>query len=157
MRFETRMKMTGMLIVMAGLFAAVPARAGGHQLIYDFFSPYLQRYDGVMPGAGDDLAVNTATQMIDPWPPYVGDRHIPGDGERMSNAVRRYHDVSKLPCAPLPLAPVQIEATGLAGGAVALAVANAGGADCSSTSGVSTTNSGGSGNGGPLTLTAPPR
>jgi len=67
--------------------------------------------------------VNAATHVIDPWPPYVGNRHIPGNGERMANAVRRYRDVSKLPCAPPPMAPVQIEIKGFTGVALAAAPA----------------------------------
>jgi hypothetical protein len=136
MQFGTAIKTMAILITVAVPLAAAPARAGDGRLIYDFFSPYVQRYDGIMPGAGDDLAVNAATQTVDPWPPYVEDRQIPGDGERLANAVRRYHDVSKLPCAPQPLAPVQIEATGLAGsGSSSAAAGGSGGGNCTSSSG----------------------
>lgn len=152
MRF-TVTKTTAMLIVTAGILSGAPARGGDVPLIYDFFSPYFQRYDGIMPGAGDAAAVNTATHMVDPWPPYVGNRRIPGDGERMANAVRRYHDVSKLPCAPAPLAPVQIEVTSLAGGAATSLGGATGGGDCNSTSGVSATSGAGNTGGGG----APPR
>jgi len=53
-------------------------------------TPYVQRIDTVTFGAGDAQDVNTATQMIDPWPPYVGNRRIPGNGSRMVGAVERY-------------------------------------------------------------------
>jgi hypothetical protein len=70
----------------------------------DPFAEYLQRKDGVSFGAGNAKEVNTVTHMIDPWPRYVGNTRIPGNGERMSGAVERYRDVSKLPRAPKPIA-----------------------------------------------------
>lgn len=112
MRMTMRARLLSGFIVIIALGPSVPARAGD-RLIYDFFSPYLQRFDGIQPGAGDARDVNAATHVIDPWPPYVANRHIPANGERMANAVRRYRDVNKLPCAPPPLAPVQIETSGL--------------------------------------------
>ena len=55
---------------------------------------------------GDAKDVNAATQVIDPWPPYVGNRYFPSNGQRMSDAVERYRDVSKLSQAPRPIDPV---------------------------------------------------
>ncbi len=101
------------LAVMALLFAS-PASAG--EAIYgDFGTPYLQRSDTTFPGAGDANAANSAILTIDPWPRHAGDRHIPANGERMSGAVERYRDVSKLPQAPQPIAPVAIETSGPSG------------------------------------------
>jgi hypothetical protein len=71
----------------------------------DPFNQYIQRSDTITFGAGDAKEVNSGTQVIDPWPPYVGNRRIPGNGERMSDAVQRYRDVSKLPQAPRPISP----------------------------------------------------
>jgi hypothetical protein len=71
----------------------------------DPFNQYIQRSDTITFGAGDAKEVNSGTHVIDPWPPYVGNRQIPGNGERMSDAVQRYRDVSKLPQAPRPLSP----------------------------------------------------
>ena len=51
---------------------------------------YLDRRDSVSFGAGDAVAVNKITQMIDPWPPYAGNRSIAFDGERMAAAAERY-------------------------------------------------------------------
>ena len=51
---------------------------------------YLDRRDSVSFGAGDAVAVNKITQMIDPWPPYAGNRNIAFDGERMQAAAERY-------------------------------------------------------------------
>jgi hypothetical protein len=95
---------------------AFPARAG--EVIYgDFAAPYLQRSDTIFPGAGDAKSVNSAIHVIDPWPRYSANRRIPANGERMTGAVERYRDVSKLPLAPQPIAPVNIETSGLSGGA----------------------------------------
>ena len=64
---------------------------------------YLQRTDKITLSAGNAKEVNTATHVIDPWPPYVGNRRIPGNGERMVGAIERYRDVYKLPLAPRPI------------------------------------------------------
>ncbi len=90
-------------ISIAALLIAASAAAYAGDLQYDFSGPYLQRSDSITPGAGNSQAVNTVTHMIDPWPPYAGNRHIPGNGERMTGAVERYRDVSKLPTGPMPL------------------------------------------------------
>jgi hypothetical protein len=77
---------------------------------------YVQRLDGISPDAGDSQAVNTATQMIDPWPPYVARRHIDGSGARMADVVERYRDIRKLPLAPPPISPVPISTSGFSTG-----------------------------------------
>jgi hypothetical protein len=108
-----------MMIVALALLASlrfVSSASAGNTFIYDFFSPYLQRIDGITPGAGDAKEVNSVTHTIDPWPPYVTNRHIPGDGQRMTGAIERYRDVSKLPLAPQPIAPL-IDAKSFSGGA----------------------------------------
>jgi len=69
----------------------------------DPFEQYLQRKDSVRFGAGDAKEINSATHIIDPWSRYSRNVHIPGDGARMSDAIQRYHDVSKLPNAPRPI------------------------------------------------------
>jgi hypothetical protein len=51
---------------------------------------YLDRRDTVSFAAGDAVAANKVTHMIDPWPPYAGDRNIAFDGERMQMAAERY-------------------------------------------------------------------
>jgi hypothetical protein len=51
---------------------------------------YLDRRDTVTFGAGDAVASNKVTHMVDPWPPRAGDRNIMFDGERMADAVERY-------------------------------------------------------------------
>src|SRR6266700_8199695 len=69
----------------------------------DFPEQYLARKDTVTLGAGNAQDVNTATQMIDPWPRYVGDRRIPANGARMVGAVNGYRAVSKLGTATKPI------------------------------------------------------
>jgi hypothetical protein len=53
-------------------------------------TPYVERTDTVTLGAGNAQEINAATHTIDPWPRYVGDRRIPGNGARMVGAVERY-------------------------------------------------------------------
>lgn len=123
MRAHRRMPARTATLAVAAVLFAFPACAG--EVIYDDFgTPYLQRSDTIFPGAGDAKAANSAIHVIDPWPRRAGNRHIPADGERMSGAVERYRDVSKLPPdqrgkgeAPQPIAPVAIETKGFSSGA----------------------------------------
>ena len=89
------------VLTLAGAFTCPKAIAWDQ----DPFNQYIQRSDTITFGAGEAKEVNSATHVIDPWPPYVGNRRIPGNGERMSDAVQRYRDVSKLPQAPRPISP----------------------------------------------------
>ena len=69
----------------------------------DPFEDYFQRKDGVTLGGGNAKEINSATHIIDPWPWYARNTRIPADAGRMSGAVERYRDVSKLPTAPRPI------------------------------------------------------
>ena len=51
---------------------------------------YLDRRETVSLAAGDAVAANKVTHMVDPWPPRAGDRDIGFDGERMAAAAERY-------------------------------------------------------------------
>ena len=51
---------------------------------------YLNRTDTVTTSAGDAQDVNSALQIIDPWPRHAGNRRIPGNGQRLTGAVQRY-------------------------------------------------------------------
>src|SRR5262249_32883622 len=73
-------------ILVGGSFAASVALAWDQ----DPFAMYFQRTDKITLGGGDAKAVNAATHIIDPWPRYVGNRRIPGNGDRLSRAVERY-------------------------------------------------------------------
>jgi hypothetical protein len=95
-------KITSLARILAGQAATICCLALPWD---DPFEQYFQRKDTVTLGAGNAKAVNSATHVIDPWPRYVGNTRIPGDGERMAGAVERYRDVSKLPRAPRPIAP----------------------------------------------------
>ncbi len=53
-------------------------------------SDYLDRRDTIALGAGDAVASDAMTEMVDPWPRVAADRNIGFNGERMENAVRRY-------------------------------------------------------------------
>jgi hypothetical protein len=90
------------MAALAGGLVSSPACAWDQ----DPFAQYLQRSDTITLGAGNAKDVNAITHMIDPWPRYVGNRRIPGNGERMTGAIERYRDVSKLPRAPRPMVPI---------------------------------------------------
>jgi hypothetical protein len=81
----------------------------------DPFGQYFRRSDTITLGAGNAKSANAVTHVIDPWPNYVGNRRIPGNGERMSGAVERYRDVSKLPQAPRAILPIFGGQIGLGG------------------------------------------
>jgi hypothetical protein len=91
--------------------------AGSDALAWDQnpFAMYFQRSDKITPGEGDDKAVNAATHVIDPWPRYVGNRRIPGNGDRLSRAVERYRQGSYRQPAP-PLTSPYAVGTGAGGG-----------------------------------------
>ncbi len=82
----------------------------------DPFAQYLQRSDTVTLDAGNAKETNAVTHVIDPWPRYVGNRRIPGNGQRLTGAVERYRDVSKLPQAPRPIVPLIDSTLGVGGG-----------------------------------------
>ena len=107
------MKTTHIIIAFAVLLGSA-AGSSAWAWDQDPFSMYIQRKDTVTLGAGDAKAVNAATHVIDPWPRYVGNRRIPGNGDRLSRAVERYRQGSyKLP-APL-IAPVYSGTVGVGG------------------------------------------
>jgi hypothetical protein len=51
---------------------------------------YLDRRDTVSFEAGDAVAVNKVTHMVDPGPAHASNRNIAFDGERMQSAAERY-------------------------------------------------------------------
>ena len=92
--------------------------AGSGALAWDQnpFAMYFQRTDKITLGAGDAKAVNAATHVIDPWPRYVGNRRIPGNGDRLSRAVERYRQGSYRQPAP-PISPYPAGGYAVGGGA----------------------------------------
>jgi len=81
----------------------------------DPFAMYFQRSDKITLWEGDAKAVNAATHVIDPWPRYVGNRRIPGNGDRLSRAVERYRQGSYRQPAP-PIAPYPAGGYAVGGG-----------------------------------------
>ncbi|HZH12315.1 MAG TPA: hypothetical protein VEZ24_18340 [Microvirga sp.] len=51
---------------------------------------YVERRDTITLHAGEAQAWNKTVHIADPWPPYVMDSHIPGDGQRTAGVIRRY-------------------------------------------------------------------
>ena len=68
---------------------------------------YHDRRDAVSFAAGDAVAVNKITHMVDPWPARAGDRNIPHDGERMQAAAERYRTNKVTPLSTAPTSSVQ--------------------------------------------------
>jgi hypothetical protein len=53
-------------------------------------SEYLERRDGLSVQSGNAVQTNKVAQMVDPWPPYSGNRNIAFNGSVMGGAVERY-------------------------------------------------------------------
>lgn len=81
----------------APLVAAAIALAGSAALLAGCSDIYLARRDTVGMSGGDAIAANTITQMVDPWPPYSGNKNIAFDGEKMEDAVKRYRTGKVVP------------------------------------------------------------
>jgi hypothetical protein len=99
-------------VLVGGSFAGSGALAWDQ----DPFAMYFQRSDKITLGAGDAKAVNAATHVIDPWPRYVGNRRIPGNGDRLSRAVERYRQGSYRQPAPT-ISPYPAGGYAVSGGA----------------------------------------
>jgi hypothetical protein len=68
---------------------------------------YLDRRDTVSFAAGDAVASNKVTHMVDPWPVRAGDRNIPHDGERAAAAAERYRTNRVTPLSTAATSSVQ--------------------------------------------------
>ena len=68
---------------------------------------YFDRRDAVSFAAGDSVAANKVTHMVDPWPPRAGDRNIAFSGERMAAAAERYRTNKVTPLASTSTSSVQ--------------------------------------------------
>jgi hypothetical protein len=51
---------------------------------------YTDRRDTIALSAGDAVASNKMTHMVDPWPRHSANRNIAFNGEKMQTAVERY-------------------------------------------------------------------
>ena len=100
-------------------FAASLTCSGAWAWDQDPAAQYFERKDTIVSGAGDARDVNAATHIIDPWPRYVGNRRIPGNGQRMTGAVERYR-TNRPWATPCPITPTfDIQFENISGGATA--------------------------------------
>lgn len=58
---------------------------------------YFDRREGIALNAGDAVATNNVTMMVDPWPRVSADKNIAFNGERMENAIQRYRTNTTFP------------------------------------------------------------
>ena len=58
---------------------------------------YFDRREAIVPSAGDAMAANRVTHMVDPWPPYSANRNIAFSGEVMQRAQERYREGRVIP------------------------------------------------------------
>lgn len=101
--------------VVAFCLLGVPGEASAGDVFEEMFAPYRQRIDGVTASGGNAKAINSATHIIDPWPPYAANRRIPANGERMVGAMERYRDVKKIEETPATLEPDATSTTEITG------------------------------------------
>ena len=84
---------------------------------------YWVRRDTIALGAGDAIAGNAVTQMIDPWPPHSGDKTIAFNGEKMQAAVQRYRTNKIIE----PADPGNLQSTNQSGQTISQTTVNTGG------------------------------
>jgi len=79
-------------VTLAGASRAVAATVLLGALLAGCSDPglYFDRRDTVALGGGDSVAGNEIAQMVDPWPPYVNNKNLTFNGERMQRAVECY-------------------------------------------------------------------
>jgi hypothetical protein len=99
---------------------------------------YLDRRETVSLGAGDAIAANQATQVVDPWPAYSGDKNLTFNGQKMQSAVERYRTGK----VAAPVDPMNLETTNDSGGAVNQTTVNTGGSSSGSGASASSGSSG---------------
>jgi hypothetical protein len=107
-----------LVLALAAALALSASAWAGDGFLDDFVGYYAHREEGVSIGAGNAKEANSAIHTVDPWPPYAKNRRIPASGERMTRALERYQDVSKLNEAARALAPDAISAKGVGGNQV---------------------------------------
>ncbi len=64
----------------------------GTLLLLAACSEYFDRRDAISFNAGDAIAADKVTMMVDPWPRVSADKNIRFNGERMQRAVARYRE-----------------------------------------------------------------
>lgn len=58
---------------------------------------YFDRRETIVPSAGDAVAANKVSQMVDPWPASSANKNIAFNGEKMQTAVERYRQGRIIP------------------------------------------------------------
>jgi hypothetical protein len=73
---------------------ALATLLGGCSVHSDWVDPngYLDRRDTISLHAGDAVATNKVTQMVDPWPAHSANNNIAFNGDRMQKAIERYRN-----------------------------------------------------------------
>jgi len=106
-------------------FAGAVAAAGLGIWLVGCSNPdlYLNRRDTVALSGGDAVAANTVTQMVDPWPPYSGNKNIAFNGQKMQAAVERYRTGKVIQ----PADPENFMSTNQSGQTINQTTVNAGG------------------------------
>jgi len=99
---------------------------------------YLDRRETVSLGAGDAIAGNQATQIVDPWPAYSGDKNLAFNGQKMQSAVERYRTGK----VTAPVDPMNLQTTNYSSGAVNQTTVNTGGSSSGSGASASSGSSG---------------
>ena len=84
----------------------------------DEMDRYFQRSDTITLSAGDAQQANAVTQIIHPWPSYVGDRRIVVSAAKTGGAIGRYRSGTQ-PRDPLPATGVPGFPLGAAGATAA--------------------------------------
>jgi hypothetical protein len=77
------MRRTSTLLRLGAVLALGATLGGCADIYYD-------RRESITFHAGDAVATNKVTHMIDPWPRAAANRNIEAHGERMQRAVERY-------------------------------------------------------------------
>src|SRR5271154_5591596 len=99
------------------------ATVGVGRLLAACSEDYWVRRDTIALGAGDAIAGNAVTQMIDPWPPGSADKNIAFNGEKMQDAVQRYRTDKVIE----PADPGDLQSTNQSGQTINQTTVNAGG------------------------------
>ena len=76
--------------LVTGVLLLGPALAGCSDIYFD-------RRETIVPNAGEAMAANRVTQMVDPWPRSSANRNIAFNGQVMQGAVERYREGRVIP------------------------------------------------------------
>jgi hypothetical protein len=103
---------------------------------------YLDRREAVCLSASDAIAANQATQQVDPWPAYSGDKNLGFNGQKMQTAVERYRSGKVTD----PVDPMNLETNNASGQTINTTVTSggstAGGSTAGDSSSAASSNSG---------------